>query len=250
MVGAHLVELEPVVRDCCTPRRRGDRLAQDRCGLRGDRRPAERRAHARGFDARGGKRLGLGDVRGDRSAELRSLAEADELAGAGAEHVAGVPVRRRDDRAAGGERERERAGRALLPVRVGRDEDIGCGEQVRELVDLEEAVVEHDVLGEVEVGGSAAPASGGTPRLCAARPADVCGRRRRRGRRDAPRRSPAARRASPRFPFRARAGRTSRAGTSIRCPRSRRWRTSRSGAGDRRRARHARARARSAHRAG
>ena len=152
MVGAHLVELEPVVRDRCAPRRGRDRLAQNRRGLRGDRRPAERRADARRLGARGGKCLGLGDVRGDRSAELRSLAEADELAGAGGEHVGRVPVRRRDDRATGGERERERAGGALLSVRVRRDEDVGRREQVRELVDVEEAVVEHDVLGEIEVG--------------------------------------------------------------------------------------------------
>ena len=58
---------------------------------------------------------------------------------------------RRDGRAAGAEREGERAGDALLAARVRRHEDVGRGEQVGELFDVEEAVVELDVIAEIEV---------------------------------------------------------------------------------------------------
>ena len=62
-----------------------------------------------------------------------------------------VPVRRRDDAAAGRDRERQRAGGDLLAVAVRRHEHVGRGEQVGELVDREEAVVELDVLAEIEL---------------------------------------------------------------------------------------------------
>ena len=71
--------------------------------------------------------------------------------GAGRQHVARVPVRRRDDGAAGRERERQRARRALLAVRVRRHEDVGRREEIGELLDREEAVVELDVVAEAEV---------------------------------------------------------------------------------------------------
>ena len=68
------------------------------------------------------------------------------------------------DGAAGGDRERERAGGDLLPVAVRRDEDVGRGEQVGQLVDGEEAVVELDVVAEAEIDDTAARAGGGTAR--------------------------------------------------------------------------------------
>ena len=58
---------------------------------------------------------------------------------------------RRDDPAAGGEREGERAGRDLLPAAVRRDEHVGRRQQVRQLVDRKEPVVELDDLAEAEL---------------------------------------------------------------------------------------------------
>ena len=69
----------------------------------------------------------------------------------GREHVLRVPVRRRDDAAAGRDRERERAGGDLLAVAVRRHEDVGRGEQIGKLADREEAVVELDVVAETEL---------------------------------------------------------------------------------------------------
>ena len=85
------------------------------------------------------------------SASAARVVERDERAGARREHVLRVPVRRRDDPAAGRDRERERARGDLLPVAVRRHEHVGRREQVGELVDGEEAVVELDVLGQIEL---------------------------------------------------------------------------------------------------
>ena len=85
------------------------------------------------------------------AASACGIAERHEAAGAGREHVLGVPVRGRDRGAPGGDRERQRAGRDLLAVAVRRHEDVGRGEQVGQLVDREEAVVELDVVVETEV---------------------------------------------------------------------------------------------------
>ena len=62
-----------------------------------------------------------------------------------------VPVGRRDDSAAGRDCECQRAGGDLLLAAIRRDEDVGCREQVGQLVDREEPVVELDVLGEIEL---------------------------------------------------------------------------------------------------
>ena len=86
-----------------------------------------------------------------RVGERSCVVERHEPARAGGEHVLRVPVRRRHDRAAGGDCEGQRAGGDLLATAVGSHEHVGVGEEVRELVDREEAVVELDVLAETEL---------------------------------------------------------------------------------------------------
>ena len=91
------------------------------------------------------------DQIGERAGERRRVAEADEPARARGEHVARVPVGRRDDCTSGRKRKGERARRALLTVHVRRHEDVGGREQIGELVDCQEAIVELDVVAEAEV---------------------------------------------------------------------------------------------------
>ena len=79
------------------------------------------------------------------------VAERHERPGAGGEHVLRVPVRGRDDAAAGREAEGQRARRDLLAVAVRGHEDVRRREQVGDLVDAEEAVVELDVILQAEV---------------------------------------------------------------------------------------------------
>ena len=111
------------------------------------------------------------------SASAAGSANGHEAAGAGGEHVLGVPVRRRDDGAAGGDRERQRAGGDLLAVAVRRHEDVGHGEQVGELVDRRGSGrrTRRGPRGRGRPPG--APAAGGTPRPRGARPAGGCARR-------------------------------------------------------------------------
>ena len=80
--------------------------------------------------------------------------ERHEVPGARREHVLRVPVRGRDDGAAGSQCKRQRAGGDLLATRVRSQEDIGLAEEKRELVDREEAIVEHDVGPEPELEGA------------------------------------------------------------------------------------------------
>ena len=127
------------------------RLAQHGGGRPGDRRPGERgRRSAAPRPARRRATPGCSSSRRPRR-RGRPVVERHEAAGAGGEHVLRVPVRRRDDAAAGRDRERERAGSDLLPVAVRRHEHVGRREQVGELVDREEPVVELDVLAEPEL---------------------------------------------------------------------------------------------------
>ena len=101
--------------------------------------------------AGGREPLRLLDVAADRVAERGGVAERHDLAGARREHVLRVPVRRRDDAAAGRDPEGERAGGDLLTPAVRRHEDVGRGEQVGDLVDRQEAIVELDVVLEPEL---------------------------------------------------------------------------------------------------
>ena len=152
MIGSHGHELwvEPGERPPAS-RRQLDGLAQHGRGRLGHRRPGELRADPPCLGARGGEPLGLVDVAADGVGERRGVGERDELAGPRREHVLRVPVRRRDDGAAGGDSEGERARGDLLAPLVRRDEDVGRGEQVGDLVDRQEAVVELDVVLEAEV---------------------------------------------------------------------------------------------------
>ena len=84
---------------------------------------------------------------------------------------------RRDDAAAGRDREGERARGDLLAVAVRRHEHVGRREQIGELVDREEAVVELDVRHRARARARAARASAGTARPRGARRRDACARR-------------------------------------------------------------------------
>ena len=152
VVAAQARQME--VRDAGGPSPRRGRMAP-RPGPRQSRRPRTGHASA-GTDpsrlgARGGERLGLLDVGADGGGERRRVVEGHEPACARGEHVLRVPVRGRDDGAAGGDREGQRAGGDLLAAAVRRDEHVGRREQVRDLLDREEPVVELDVVAEAEL---------------------------------------------------------------------------------------------------
>ena len=107
--------------------------------------------------------------RGSRASSIEGLGERvrgagrDEAAAPVGEPLAGVGVRRRDDRLAGAHRVRERPGHDLLEVRVRRDEDVGSLEPGPELRAADEAVDEPDVVGHAE-DAAVASSLGGTPR--------------------------------------------------------------------------------------
>ena len=151
MIRARVRQLQPDVRDRSAPRGGHCRLFEHSRSRLGNRRPGEAGADAARLRARGGELLGMLDQRADCLGERGRIAERDDRAGARAEHVVGVQERRRDDGTTRGERERQRARRALLAVRVRRHEDIRRRQQIGELLDREEAVVELDVVVEPEV---------------------------------------------------------------------------------------------------
>ena len=202
-------------------RRQLDGLLQHRGSRLRDRRPRQQRADPPRFGAGRRQPLRLLDVAADRVGERLGVAERHELAGPGGEHVLRVPVRRRDDAAAGGDPEGERARGDLLAPAVRRHEDVGGGEQVGDLVDREEAVVELDVVLEPKVDSPPARASAGTARPRGVRRPGVSARRSRRARPDGARRSTAAPRSPSRSPSRPRSARTSRAGIAGRRRRGR-----------------------------
>ena len=108
-------------------------------------------ADSRCLRPRRDKRFRLVGIAADGVGKAHRVVERHEAAGARSEHVLGVPVGRRDDSAAGRDCECQRARRDLLLAAIRRDEDVGCREQVGQLVDREEPVVELDVLGEIEL---------------------------------------------------------------------------------------------------
>ena len=151
VVGSHRDAL-PVEGDgTSSARRQLDRLAEDRRGRRGHRRPRELLADAPCLGAGGHQRRRLLDVVAHGASKGGGVGERHDRAGAGLEHVLRVPVGRRHDPAAGCDREGERARRDLLPGAVGRDEDVGGGKQIGDLVDAQEPVVELDMALETEV---------------------------------------------------------------------------------------------------
>ena len=129
-------------------------LRQHGSGCFSDGRPRERRADLPGFRACSRELLRVVEVAADRVGDGLGIAERHEEPGSRSEHVLRVPVGSRDDGAARGERERQRAGGDLLSARVRRQEDVGLREQVRDLVDGEEPIVEHDVCPEAELEGA------------------------------------------------------------------------------------------------
>ncbi len=151
VVGAQARQVQIGSAERAAARRERVCLLQHGRRLLRDRRPGERGTDAAGFGSSRRKQLRLVRVRADRGGERCRVVERDERAGARSEHVLRIPVRRRDDPAAGRDRERERARGDLLPVAVRRHEHVGRREQVGKVVDGEEAVVELDVLRQVEL---------------------------------------------------------------------------------------------------
>jgi hypothetical protein len=90
-------------------------------------------------------------VRGTGTGERCGVGERHDGAGTRAEQVLRVPVRRRNDGAACGNAEGERARRDLLAVPVRGHEDVGRGEQVGDRIDAEKAIVELHMVLEAEV---------------------------------------------------------------------------------------------------
>ncbi len=151
VVGAHADERRVDAGDGAPPRRECNRLGEHRRGRGADGRPCELRADPSGFRPCGRQLGGILDVVAHCARERSGVGEGDDLARARGEHVARVPVGRRDDAAAGRDSERERTRRDLLELAVRRDEDVRRGEQVGDVVDGEVAVVELDMLFEPEV---------------------------------------------------------------------------------------------------
>jgi len=152
VVGAHSDAL-PVDHGDGPPlaRRELHRLAEDCRGRRRDGRPGELVADPPRLGSSRRQGLGLLDVVADRTGNRTRIAEGHERAGAGGEHVLGVPVRGRDDAATGGEAEGQRPGRDLLPVTVRGHEHVRRSQEIGDLVDAEEPVVELHVILEAEV---------------------------------------------------------------------------------------------------
>ena len=128
------------------------------------------------------------------------------------EHVLRVPVGRRDDGAAGGDRERERAGGDLLAVAVRRHEDVGRREQIRSS-SIERNRSSNSTWSPSRARARAARASGGTARPRDGRRPDASARRSRRRSPDAARSIAGSASITVSSPCPARSGRTSRAGS-------------------------------------
>ncbi len=128
-----------------------DRLSQHGGCRLGDRGPSQLRADPPRLGACGREPLRLLDVAADGVGERGGVGERHDLAGTRAEHVLRVPVRGRDDAAAGGKAEGERPRRDLLALPIRSHEDVGFGKEVGDLVDTEEPVVELDVVLETQV---------------------------------------------------------------------------------------------------
>ena len=152
MIGtqAHVLEVDPDHRPA-PARCERDRLAEDGRSRRGDGRPGELLTDSSRLGAGRSECGRLLDVLADGVRQRGRVGERHERARARGEHVLRVPVRRRDDTAAGREPERQRAGRDLLLRPVRRHEDVGCRQQVGDLLDAQIAVVELHVTLETEV---------------------------------------------------------------------------------------------------
>ena len=92
----------------------------------------------------------IDDFRGDGLA----VAERHQPAASVGEHLLGIAVGGRDDRLAGTERIAQDARDDLLAIEVGRDADIGGGQEVGQRLDVEELVVEDDMLADAELRGA------------------------------------------------------------------------------------------------
>ena len=143
------------------------------------------------------------EVAADRVGDGFGIAERHEQPGPRSEHVLRVPVRGRDDGAARGERERERAGGDLLPARVRRQEDVGCASR-SESSSTDRNRSSNTTWFRDRARRRAARASAGSARLPDARRRDGCGRRSCRRAPGTARPPPVAHRSRSRFPCRPR----------------------------------------------
>ncbi len=151
VIGPDVDELRVDGRNDPATRHALDRLAQHRRRRLGDGGPRELVADPPRLGPRGCQPLRLLDVPADRRCERVGIGERHDLARTRGEEVLRVPVGGRDDGTAGGDAEAERARRDLLELVVRRHEQVGLREEVGDVVDREVAVVELDVVDEIEV---------------------------------------------------------------------------------------------------
>ena len=128
-----------------------DRVAQHCSGLAADLRPGQRRSCSSGSFTGLLQRLGLHKQLGQGIGKRLRLPEGHEAARAVAQQILRVSIGRGHGRLSRRDRERERARHDLVAVPVRGAEHVGRREQAREIVEVEEAVEEDDVVLEVEL---------------------------------------------------------------------------------------------------
>ena len=89
----------------------------------------------------------------DLASKRRGVGERHQHAAAVGEQLFGVPIRRRDHRFAAAERIGQRAGGDLCLVQIRRDVQVGRADELRQLAQLDEAVVEDDMLRDAQIAG-------------------------------------------------------------------------------------------------
>ena len=131
------------------------RLAQHLGGLATHLGPGQRAPDRAGLGPGGGEAVGIVEEVVDGPAQRGGIVEGHEDPGARPEQVLRVEVRRRHRGAAGHDREGQGAGHDLLPRAVGREEEGRRREHGCEVLDVQEAVVEDDVVGHAEIARQA-----------------------------------------------------------------------------------------------
>ena len=204
MVGAQAREVQ--LGDACGPPPGCERAGCLQHGGRrlGHGRPRERRADPPSLHLRRGQPLRLLQVAADRVGEGVGVVERHGAPGAGGEHVLCVPVGRRDDRTACGEREGQRAGGDLLAARVRCQEDVGLPREASRARRRRGTDRRRRRGFRARARRRDARAAGGSARPRDARCPDVCGRRSCRRRPDTARSPPGGPRSPSRSACRAR----------------------------------------------